>query len=260
MNDSKDISKQPLVIWQGQLVITTAQLAEAYGTTKKNISNNFNRNEERFEKGKHYFLLQGEELKEFMRVSSESGLPSSTSIAYLWTRRGASRHCKILGTDKAWEQFDYLEENYFDRQNNKQQTPLTLQRQIQIIAQGTAELYERVEKVDNKVNGIKAEIEALKDDLPILPVEAEKITSAVKAKGVHVMGGKSSNAYANRSIVSAVYRDIYRQIYRNFGVKSYRALKRSQTDKVISIIAAYEPPVILQDRIDSENAQQTFSL
>ncbi len=261
MNDIKDILKQELIVKDNHVVITTAQLAKVYGTTPKNITNNFQRNKDRFTEGKHYFVLQGEELKEFKSKTSESGVPvSSANSMYLWTRRGASRHCKILGTDKAWEQFDYLEENYFDRQNNKQQTPLTLQRQIQIIAQGTAELYERVEKVDNKVNGIKAEIEALKDDLPILPVEAEKITSAVKAKGVHVMGGKSSNAYANRSIVSAVYRDIYRQIYRNFGVKSYRALKRSQTDKVISIIAAYEPPVILQDRIDSENAQQTFSL
>ncbi len=131
--------------------------------------------------------------------------------------------------------------------------PTTIPGQIQLLAQGYVEL-------EAKIDSVKEEVQLLKDDLPILPVEAEKITSAVKAKGVHVMGGKSSNAYANRSIVSAVYRDIYRQIYRNFGVKSYRALKRSQTDKVISIIAAYEPPVILQDRIDSENAQQTFSL
>ena len=32
----------------------------------------------------------------------------------LWTRRGASRHSKMLGTDKAWEMFDALEENYFN--------------------------------------------------------------------------------------------------------------------------------------------------
>lgn len=44
--------------------------------------------------------------------------------AYLWTRQGASRHCKILDTKKEWEQFGYLEETYFavqqqaiDRQN-----------------------------------------------------------------------------------------------------------------------------------------------
>ena len=36
-----------------------------------------------------------------------------TSQLYLWTERGANRHCKILDTDKAWEQFDNLEETYF---------------------------------------------------------------------------------------------------------------------------------------------------
>ena len=37
-----------------------------------------------------------------------------TRCLYLWTRRGASRHSKMLGTDKAWEMFDALEENYFN--------------------------------------------------------------------------------------------------------------------------------------------------
>lgn len=131
--------------------------------------------------------------------------------------------------------------------------PMTIPEQIQVIAKGYGELHE-------EVNSIKEEVRTLKDDLPILPIEAEKITNAAKARGVHVMGGKSSNAYANRSIVHAVYSDIYGQIYRNFGVRSYKALKRNQADKVISIIETYVPPIILQDRIDSENAQQTLNV
>lgn len=131
--------------------------------------------------------------------------------------------------------------------------PMTIPEQIQLIAQGYGELNEEVQT-------IKAEMKSLKDDLPILPIEAEKITNAAKAKGVHVMGGKNSNAYANRSIVNAVYHDIYGQIYRNFGVRSYKAIKRKQTDKVIRVIEDYVPPVILQDRIDNENSQQTLDV
>lgn len=151
MKSIKDISKQPLIEWKGQTVITTAQLAKAYGTTTKNVTHNFSRNKDRFEVGKHYFVLQGEELKEFMRVVPERCLPPSTSIAYLWTRRGASRHCKILGTDKAWEQFDYLEENYFDRENQKQKNVGDVQGQIKLLAQGTTELYEKVDALDKKL-------------------------------------------------------------------------------------------------------------
>lgn len=120
--------------------------------------------------------------------------------------------------------------------------------------------YQALKEVDSKVESVKADLETLKMDLPILPIEAEKITNATKAKGVNVMGGKNSNAYANRGIVNAVYKDIYGQIYRNFGVTTYKAIKRSQTDKVLLIIEEYKPPVVLQDRIDSENAQQKLNV
>ena len=40
MEKMKDIAKQPPIEWGGQIVITTAQLAQAYRTTKKNVSNN----------------------------------------------------------------------------------------------------------------------------------------------------------------------------------------------------------------------------
>ncbi len=32
----------------------------------------------------------------------------------LWTERGAARHAKMLETDKAWEVFEKLEDNYFN--------------------------------------------------------------------------------------------------------------------------------------------------
>jgi hypothetical protein len=51
-----------------QRVLTTALLAEAYGTDNKSISNNFNNNKNRYKEGKHFFLLEGESLKEFKRV------------------------------------------------------------------------------------------------------------------------------------------------------------------------------------------------
>ena len=42
------------VIEQGnKRVLTTAQLAESYGTDNKRISNNFNENKARYTKGKH---------------------------------------------------------------------------------------------------------------------------------------------------------------------------------------------------------------
>lgn len=103
-----------VVEWKGQRVITTALLAEIYGTDTNNVKNNFNRHKDNFIEGIHYFLLQGEELRGFKReVTNNDLVKSNVNQLYLWTERGANRHCKILDTDKAWEQFDNLEETYF---------------------------------------------------------------------------------------------------------------------------------------------------
>lgn len=103
------------VEWNGERVITTAQLADVYGTDANNVQANFGRNAKRFKKGIHYYLLEGQELREFKNCLTDSQLVAkNTRQLYLWTKRGASRHCKILDTEKSWDQFDCLEENYFN--------------------------------------------------------------------------------------------------------------------------------------------------
>lgn len=101
------------LVFNGRTVITTEMLANVYGTDTRRITENFNRNIDKFEGGKHYLLLEGKSLKEFKNEYAGSVVAKTVNKLYLWTERGASRHCKILDTDKAWEQFDYLEEVYF---------------------------------------------------------------------------------------------------------------------------------------------------
>lgn len=116
MNDLAKIGNEKISVieWKDQRVITTALLAEAYETSTDNVKMNFNRHKDNFIEGKHYFLLQGEELREFKsKVTDSYPVKSNVNQLYLWTERGANRHCKILDTDKAWEQFDHLEETYF---------------------------------------------------------------------------------------------------------------------------------------------------
>lgn len=48
---------------RGQRVLTTRQIADAYGTTIKKINRNFERNKARYVAGKHYITLTGGELK-----------------------------------------------------------------------------------------------------------------------------------------------------------------------------------------------------
>lgn len=107
------MSNLTVVEYQGKRVLTTQQLAQVYKTDVKNISNNYNRNQSRFVDGRDYHKLEGEELKQFKGVHLNDESLKYVSVLYLWTNRGANRHCKILDTDKAWQQFDVLEETYF---------------------------------------------------------------------------------------------------------------------------------------------------
>jgi len=109
-------------------VITTELLAQLYGTETVNIKMNFSRNSARFVQGKHFFKLEGNELREFKhRLSLSESVSREVTESYsvkiarnvrsliLWTERGAARHAKMLETDQAWEVFEKLEDCYFSQ-------------------------------------------------------------------------------------------------------------------------------------------------
>lgn len=153
------------VEWNGERVVTTAQLADIYETDIDNVKKNFQRNVDKFTEGEHFYLLTGEELRAFKNRATDCPLVGkNANQLYLWTRRGASRHCKMLGTDRAWEQFDALEENYYNpkvRQVDTSELSPELQ-MFQKIFNSVAEQQleqkrqaEKVEQLDKKVDSIK---------------------------------------------------------------------------------------------------------
>lgn len=228
-------------------VLTTQQIAEAYGTDTKIISKNFSRNKERYIEGKHFICLEGEELKEF-KTKRHFDDSSRINKLYLWTEKGAFLHAKSLNTDKAWEVYDRLVDEYFE----KPKLPLwTMDDKIQILAQGNIELKEKIEAVND-------DLQEFKKDMPLLALECQKITKAKNQKVVPLLGGKNTPAYKDNSLRQLVYSDIDAQLRREFGVNTYKAIKRNQCDLAVKIINEYELPMYLKDRIDTENAQESF--
>lgn len=106
-----DISR---VEFNGQPVLTTAQLAQFYQCSVENLRDNFRKNRDRYIEGKHFFKLTGDALKDFLDNAENFRVPPAYHIQslYLWTKRGALRHCKSVGTDIAWDVFEMLEETY----------------------------------------------------------------------------------------------------------------------------------------------------
>lgn len=127
--------------------------------------------------------------------------------------------------------------------------PMTIPEQIQLLAQGHVTL-------EAKIDSVKADLEQFKSDMPILGIEETKISRAVRKKGAECLGGKQAPAYKDRSLRTQIYTDLHRQLRREFGVSSYKAIKRNQSDTAISIIERYEPPLVLAETIETANAQQ----
>ncbi|EKY8316463.1 ORF6N domain-containing protein [Salmonella enterica] len=97
-------------------VVTTELLASLYGTDPHSITKNHRSNVDRFVAGKHFFKLEGADLKAFKNKVTDSDLVASRAKhLILWTERGAARHAKMLETDQAWEVFEKLEDCYFSQ-------------------------------------------------------------------------------------------------------------------------------------------------
>lgn len=100
------------------VVITTKVLANVYGCDYKIISNNFNRNEDKFIEDKHYYKLQGEELKkfkEYCKVSNLYFVKPNVNTLYLWTMLGSLQHFNMLTNKKGLSEIkDYF---HIDKEN-----------------------------------------------------------------------------------------------------------------------------------------------
>ncbi len=118
--------------------------------------------------------------------------------------------------------------------------------------------FQAIKEVKAYVDSVNKDLQDFKQDMPLLAVECEKITRAVKAKGTEILGGRNSNAYRDKSLRTTVYRDIHNEVRRQFGVDTYKAIKRSQCDKAIEIINNYVPPMVLSEQIEDANAQISF--
>lgn len=235
-------------------VLTTQQLAEAYEASADTVTKNFNRNKERYVEGKHFICLKGDDLKAF-RANGQIDLLPNLNTLYLWTEKGAFLHAKSLNTDKAWEVYDHLVDTYFEVRK-----PLT---QLEIIQQSV----EVLNRHDMEIKQIDTRMDKLEFDIPLYGSEADELSNHVKRKGVQVLGGKQSEAYQDTEIRSKVYRDIYDQIKREFGIyddtgrpKSYKALKRKYIADAHELIDCYEAPTYLMELIEAANAQMNLGV
>lgn len=182
-------------------------------------------------------------------INEENPLGGRPTVDYRLSASFAkklSMQSKTVKGEQARQYFLKVEEKL--KETVRRTIPMTIPEQIQLLASGNVELNQKVDDLDKK-------IEHLEYDLPILGIEIDKITSTVKKKGVECLGGKESPAYQDRSLRGKVYSDIYAELKRQFGITTYKAIKRNQCETAISVIDNYHMPYFLAEQVYFRNAQ-----
>lgn len=235
--------------FKNKRVLTTQQLADVYETDTNNINTNFSRNKERFQEGKHYYKLTGNELKEFKMQLTDSSEPSIkfTSQLILWTEKGADRHCKILDTDKAWEQFDVLEDTYFKVReelpsiglSKELQAIFLLDKRTMEISQKSIEMVNRVSKLENTMTIDYAQQE-----------ELNRLAGSVVIKA---LGGKDTPAY--KELSKKVFSQLWKDYKRIVQVNSYKNTAVKDLDFARKLLTDWQPPQEMKYMIQGCNSQ-----
>ncbi|MDU5919637.1 MAG: ORF6C domain-containing protein [Clostridiales bacterium] len=176
---------------------------------------------------------------------------------YLLTRDGFSFIAMSFTGEKAakWklkyiEAFNKMEEtikeniNPYDGMSKELQAIFSIDKKQQI--------------TDKKIAEVAEDLKDFKENAPLFNIECEELQKALRAKVISEMGGKKSAAYNDKSLRTKVFSDAQRQIKREFGLTSYKAIKRSQFNKALEIIENYKMPFVLREIIESANSQITM--
>ncbi|KRL40753.1 ORF6C domain-containing protein [Liquorilactobacillus nagelii] len=239
MNEIKKVE------FKDELILTTGQLAVFYGVSPQRIKQNFANNKNKFVEGTHYFELSGEELKQFKSQVENIDLPINKFASHLilWTKRGASRHSKMLGTDQAWDMYDELEENYFSVTN---QRPLSLPEQISLVAKGYSTLEKDVKEI-KQLMGLPGNL-------------AYKFTQERNKKIVTILGGKDTNAYGDKNLRQRTYSSLFKSFKEVFMQDRYNDTSIEKFKDAIEFTKNWYPPFELQQEIIKANSQISMNV
>lgn len=231
------------VKYDDQVILTTEQLAEFYETNVDNIKQNFSRNQNKFVEGKHYYLLKGTQLKEFKSQVTNCYLPINkfASQLYLWTKRGASRHAKMLGTDRAWDVYDELEENYFNLKT-QQRLPQSPTEMLKLVADSTLETAEKVKVLSNRMD--EFEQNALLNS-----GEYGRLAKEINAEVNYYIS--VHHLELNQKQRSQLYKDINRGIHEVTGVSTRTQLRKKDWDIVHKYLRQWTPSAATLVMIDT---------
>lgn len=232
----------------GQRVVTFKDIDMLHERVEGTAKRNFADNKKHFIENVDYFELSKNDVGTDFVLTY--GFDKKAPKGLLITESGYLMLVKSLQDDLAWKVQRELVNNYF---RAKQIVQAKLSKELQAIFM----IDGKQQELEQEIIVVRDEVKDLKDNLPLLGVDCDEITSLIKKICTKVTGYETP-AYKDKSLRGRVYSDIYGQVKREFQVKSYKAIKRSQIELAKGIITNYKAPKALLDEIIQVNNQVDF--
>ncbi|OFI48854.1 antirepressor [Floricoccus tropicus] len=226
-----------VISYQSKRVLTTQQLAEGYGAKSKLISKNFNNNKERYEEGKHYIVLEGEDLKKFSSESPNLRLAKNINKLYLWTENGAFLHAKSLNTDQAWNMYEKLIDTYFKVQDLKE-VPSSPRELAKLALAANEEVNERVDMIDTRLTEIE-------ENKSITTEDYGTIGRNVSKKVHKIISERHLGLEARRLL----FTDLNSSIKQVFNAPNRGRIKDKDFESVLDFIRSWEPSSVTNAKL-----------
>jgi len=224
-----------VISYDNQRVLTTTQIAESYETTSDKISYNFNYNRNRYKQGKHYIALEGEEKREFLHHLEIHDGSKNAKTLYLWTEKGAWLHAKSLNTDRAWDAYELLVDEYYNVKENV--LPLSKDQALVTVLRTTADLVEDTQAIKEEQHEIRNELsiinEKVEEQITLASGEQRAVQRAVATKVYQVE--------EDPKVRSKLFKELYREIKDRFAVASYKDIRRKDLQLALRYIDSWIP-------------------
>ena len=232
------MNKTQIIELHNQRLLTTEQLADFYEVSTKNIHDNFQNNRSKFQEGTHFIFLKGEDLRDFKNRTDNFGLVGKNARSLvLWTKRGASRHSKMLGTDRAWDMYDDLEENYFNP-SQQLKIPTTPRELAKLALSVNEDTNERVDGIDDRLTDIE-------ENKLITTEDKGTIDSHVRKKVYQIC----KDHHYSQTAKSMLFTDLGSSIKKLFQVPNRGRIKDKDFYKVLEFIDNWQPSSVTKEQI-----------
>ena len=254
---------------EGQKVVLAKTAAEIHNVSTPDINKLINRNIERFTINDLLDIKNCQSLsdQQFLSMGFTKMQISKAENIFLLSQRGYTKLVAMMdnSNDKKWDIMNNLIDDYFN--TRKQLSSGQAQKQLSAVdlfeaqVQAFKEVTKQLNEVNHKALEAKAETKKLEermDNQTLSTAQTKKIKKLANSLAVPLVGGKGSKAY--EPMIRKVYKDIYRQLFRELGVNASDEIKVKDFNFALEVMNNYKIATALKNEIDMLNNQSQLNI